>query len=176
MFTTAGPTASASWLKLAGTIDGSTEGEAPDDDAQPAPDPPTTVSNAGINTTCNATTAYLLNDRFCPKSIFSHPPLALDRCTPILLRLASMRVPDARFGCWRHDLDSHIHATLDNKPGPPLCQSRHCRSSVDLRNDMSEKSPTRPCLNEFLKPKGKKQFFPYLTFQTCYFIFADTMG
>jgi hypothetical protein len=90
MFTTAGPTASASWLKLAGTIGGSTEGEAPDDDAQPAPDPPNTISNA--------TTAYLFNDRFGPRNIFSHPPLALDRCLLTLMLPASMKVPNARFG------------------------------------------------------------------------------
>jgi hypothetical protein len=63
MFTTVGPTASANWLKLAGTMGGSMEVVAQAGGVKPPPDPPMIANPARTIAAATTAAAYLLDDR-----------------------------------------------------------------------------------------------------------------
>jgi hypothetical protein len=94
MFTTAGPTASASWLKLAGTIGGSTEVDAQAGGVPTPGDPPTAIAPASAIPASRAATAHRLTTLLRPKPIFrsSLGTLSLPSVSPIM-----MRIPAAGF-------------------------------------------------------------------------------
>jgi hypothetical protein len=87
MFTTVGPTDSANWLKLAGTMGGSIDVVAQAAGVQPPPDPPMIASPARISAAATTAAANLPDDLSCLKLIFQIPPLTPESVRPILMNI-----------------------------------------------------------------------------------------
>jgi hypothetical protein len=83
MFTTVGPTASANWLKLAGTMGGSIDVVAQAGGVKPPPDSPMIAIPARIIAAATTAAAYLPDDISCLKPISQIPPLTPESMRPI---------------------------------------------------------------------------------------------